>query len=91
MVCVYNIQREKEVKEIMDNTKRLELTITALKQSLGKKIADAEEEIASIRAEASLLLEDNAKRIGELEQENAELKSRLEETNENVAVSSEDT
>lgn len=90
MVCVYNIQREKEVKEIMDNTKRLELTITALKQSLGKKIADAEEEIASIRAEASLLLEDNAKRIGELEQENAELKSRLEETNENVAVSSED-
>ncbi|WMI33440.1 hypothetical protein SEA_KENREY_46 [Streptomyces phage Kenrey] len=74
----------------MDNTKRLELTITALKQSLGKKIADAEEEIASIRAEASLLLEDNAKRIGELEQENAELKSRLEETNENVAVSSED-
>jgi ElaB/YqjD/DUF883 family membrane-anchored ribosome-binding protein len=90
VVCVYNIQREKEVKEIMDNTKRLELTITALKQSLGKKIADAEEEIASIRAEASLLLEDNAKRIGELEQENAELKSRLEETNENVAVSSED-
>ncbi len=70
----------------MDNVKRLELTVTALKQSLANKVASYEEELATIRAEASLLLEDNAHRISQLEQENAELKSGLEETNKNVAV-----
>jgi predicted nuclease with TOPRIM domain len=68
----------------MDNTKRLNLTITALKQSLGKKIADAEEEIATIRAEASLLLEENAERITELEQENSKKNEEIESLKQKV-------
>ena len=70
----------------MDNTKRLELTITALKQSLANKVADYEEQLASIRAEASLLLEEQANKIGELEAKLHE----LSEAKEDVAVSSED-
>ncbi|XAO35240.1 hypothetical protein SEA_FRANCOB_44 [Streptomyces phage Francob] len=70
----------------MDNTKRLELTITALKQSLANKVADYEEQLASIRAEASLLLEEQANKIGELEAKLHE----LTEAKEDVAVSSED-
>lgn len=70
----------------MDNVKRLELTITALKQSLANKVADYEEQLASIRAEASLLLEEQANKIGELEAKLHE----LTEAKEDVAVSSED-
>lgn len=72
----------------MDNTKRLQLTITALKQSLANKVADYEEQLASIRAEASLLLEENAERINELEQK---LQAFEEAKDSDVAVSSEDS
>lgn len=53
----------------MDNLKKLELTITAFKQSMSLKVADYEEQIASIRAEASLLIEENNVRIAQLEEE----------------------
>jgi hypothetical protein len=78
----------------MDNNKRLELTITALKQSLANKVADYEEQLATIRAEASLLLEDQGNRISELEQQNRDLQQKLDDfgvkdtENEDVAVSS---
>jgi len=71
----------------MDNVKKLELTITALKQSLANKVADYEGQLAEIRAEASILLEDQGKRIVELEEQLRE--SDVKETeNEDVAVSS---
>jgi hypothetical protein len=76
----------------MDNTKRLQLTVTALKQSIANKVADYEEQLASIRAEASIIIEENSERISELEQQNDGLKKQLEEfgvkdtKNEDVAV-----
>lgn len=78
----------------MDNTKRLELTITALKQSLANKVTDYEGQLAEIRAEASILLEDQGNRIAELEEQNRELQQKLDDfgvkdtKNEDVAVSS---
>lgn len=76
----------------MNQVKKLELTITALKQSLGNKVANAEEEIASIRAEASLLLEEQAQLLTEKEETIERLNKELEELrgNKDVAVSSED-
>ncbi|QIQ62930.1 hypothetical protein SEA_MOAB_45 [Streptomyces phage Moab] len=65
----------------MDNTKRLTLTVTALKQSLAQKVADYEEQLANIRAEASILLEEQGERIQELEQVNSELQQRLDDSN----------
>lgn len=58
----------------MNDTKKLELTITALKESLGRKVVDYEEQIASIRAEATLLIEDCNMRIAHLEEELAKYK-----------------
>ncbi|AXG66163.1 hypothetical protein SEA_ANNADREAMY_42 [Streptomyces phage Annadreamy] len=76
----------------MNQTKKLELTITALKQSLGNKVANAEEEIASIRAEASLLLEEQAEQIAKKDERIATLENELSQLKGegNVAVSSED-
>lgn len=71
----------------MDNTKRLQLTVTALKQSLANKVADYEEQLASIRAEASLLLEEQAEKISELEQKLSAFEGVKED---NVAVPSQD-
>lgn len=71
----------------MNNTKKLELTITALKQSLAQKVANYEEELATIRAEASLLLEEQGEKIVELQ---SQLESAKEVPAEDVAVSSED-
>ncbi|QNN99148.1 hypothetical protein SEA_FAUST_45 [Streptomyces phage Faust] len=71
----------------MDNTKRLQLTVTALKQSLANKVADYEEQLANIRAEASILLEEQGERIQELEQK---LNAFEEAKDSNVAVPSED-
>ncbi|QWT29936.1 hypothetical protein SEA_SHAM_42 [Streptomyces phage Sham] len=76
----------------MDNLKRLNLTVTALKQSLAAKVADYEEQLANIRAEASILLEENADRISELEQQVQDLRKKLDDfgvkdtENEDVAV-----
>jgi hypothetical protein len=76
----------------MDNVKRLELTNNALKNSLAQKVADYEGQLASIRAEASILLEEQAERITELEQQVADKQSALDEfgvkdtANEDVAV-----
>ena len=69
----------------MNNTKKLELTITALKQSLANKVANYEEELAMIRAEASLLLEEQGQKIAELESELNDIK----EKSGDVAVSQE--
>jgi len=76
----------------LNQIKKLELTITALKQSLGNKVANAEEEIASIRAEASLLLEEQAQQLSEKEETIERLNKELEELrgDKDVAVSSED-
>lgn len=71
----------------MDNTKRLQLTVTALKQSLANKVADYEEQLASIRVEASILLEEQAERINQLEQK---LSAFEEAKSDDVAVSSEE-
>jgi len=76
----------------MDNTKRLQLTVTALKQSLANKVADYEEQLATIRAEASLLIEEQSERISELEQQLEAAKKKLDDfgvkdtENEDVAV-----
>lgn len=76
----------------MDNLKRLNLTVTALKQSLAAKVADYEEQLANIRAEASILLEENADRISELEQQVQDLRKKLDDfgvkdtENEDVAI-----
>lgn len=51
----------------MDNNKKLNLIITALKQSLASKVAEYEEELATIRAEASLIIDNQSERISELE------------------------
>lgn len=56
----------------MDNVRRLELTITALKQSIASKVADYEEQLASLRAEASLIIEEQNQRIAEFEKADAE-------------------
>lgn len=80
----------------MDNLKRLNLTITALKQSLANKVADYEEQLATIRAEASLLIEEQSERISELEGQLSDAKSKLIEfgvkdtENEDVAVQTQD-
>jgi len=87
VVCGYNIKERKKLKEFMNNTKKLELTITALKQSLAAKVADYEEQLASIRAEASLLLEEQAEKITELQ---TQIESAKGVPAEDVAVSSQD-
>lgn len=72
----------------MDNVKRLELTVTALKQSIANKVADYEGQLAGIRAEASVLLEEQAEKIGELEQK---LRAYEESGLEDVAVPPQDS
>lgn len=67
----------------MDNVKKLELTITAFKQSMSQKVADYEELLASIRAEASLLIEESNTRIAQLEEELSEYRK---DTKEDVVV-----
>jgi len=57
----------------MDNTKRLELIITALKESLAQKVTNYEEQLALIRADATMIVEENNLRIAELEKRLAEL------------------
>lgn len=80
----------------MDNTKRLNLTVTALKQSLANKVADYEEQLATIRAEASLIIEEQSERISELEQQLNDAKQKLDDfgvkdtENEDVAVQTQD-
>lgn len=78
----------------MNELKKLELTNTALKQSLANKVADYEGQLASIRAEASLLLEEQGERISQLEQELANANAKLSEfevkDDEDVAVPSQD-
>lgn len=51
------------------NIRKLELTIAALKESLSQKVADYEEYIANIRADATLMLEENNLRIADLERQ----------------------
>lgn len=53
----------------MDNTRRLELTVIALKESLAQKVVAYEEQIANIRADATMMMEENGLRIAELEAE----------------------
>lgn len=68
----------------MNELKKTRLIITALKQSFANKVADYEEQLASIRAEASLLLEEQAEKISQLEE-------RLNEgVDKDVAVPSQD-
>jgi len=57
----------------MDNSKRLELIITALKESLAQKVTSYEEQLALIRADATMIVEENNLRIAELEKRLAEL------------------
>lgn len=66
----------------MDNTKRLELTITALKESLAQKVVDYEGQIATIRADATMMLEESNTRIADLENQLAELRSTKEDVSE---------
>lgn len=53
----------------MNNTeiKKLELKMQALKESFARKVAAYEEEIAEIRADATLMFEQMNARIAELE------------------------
>lgn len=67
----------------MDNERKLELTIAAFKESMSQKVADYEERIAMIRAEASLLIEENNTRIARLEEELSEFRK---DSKEDVAV-----
>lgn len=64
----------------------VELINTALKQRIGLIVSNYEEELASIRAEASVMIERLTQENGTLSQENARLKGLLEETSENVAI-----
>lgn len=64
----------------------VELINTALKQRIGLIVSNYEEELASIRAEASVMIERLTQENAALSKENARFKGLLEETSENVAV-----
>jgi hypothetical protein len=69
----------------MNELNKYKLIITALKESLAQKVADYEEQIASIRAEATMLIQEQGEKVAELESKLSEF-----EENEDVAVSEED-
>ncbi len=64
----------------------VELINTALKQRIGLIVSNYEEELASIRAEAAVMIERLTQENAALSKENARFKGLLEETSENVAV-----
>lgn len=51
------------------NTTKLELKIQSLKERFAKKVADYEDEIADIRAEATIMYETMGKQIQDLQKE----------------------
>jgi hypothetical protein len=51
------------------NTTKLELKIQSLKERFAKKVADYEDEIADIRAEATIMYETMGQQIQELQKE----------------------
>jgi predicted component of type VI protein secretion system len=52
-----------------NNTTRLELKVQSLKERFAKKIADYEDEIADIRAEATIMFEQLSQRLEEQQKE----------------------
>ncbi|UTN92301.1 hypothetical protein SEA_STIGMA_45 [Streptomyces phage Stigma] len=68
----------------MNEMKKLQLTNTALKQSLANKVANYEDELANIRAEASILLEEQGEKISELEQTSADKDAKIESLEQRV-------
>lgn len=52
-----------------DNTTKLELKIQSLKERFAIKIADYEDEIADIRADATLMFEQLNRQVEELQKE----------------------
>jgi hypothetical protein len=52
-----------------NNTTKLELKIQSLKERFARKIADYEDEVADIRAEATIMYEQLSKQVEELQKE----------------------
>ena len=65
----------------MDNTQKAELVITALQQRIGELTANYETQIALLRAEVTMLMQEKEDKQQAVADYNAELESKLTSAN----------
>jgi uncharacterized small protein (DUF1192 family) len=65
----------------MENNQKAELVVTALQQRMGELVANYETQIAILRAEITILMQEKEQKEESINQYNQELASKISEVN----------